>query len=208
LARLFGTSGIRGLANLDLTPTLAMRVGLAIAAHSKTETVLTARDTRTTSIMLDNALISGLVSCGPNVSNIGITPTPVLALHTKKTGADPGVMITTSHNPPQYNGIKAFCGDSMAYTEKNQNEIEEILKRNEFSFVGWENIGKIQQSDVTESYVETARQLTKLRREWKVVFPEETDVSNVDGIRVSLEDGWILVRASGTEPLVRLTAER
>jgi phosphoglucosamine mutase len=169
LTRLFGTSGIRGLANLDLTPTLATRVGLGIATHSKAKTVLAARDTRTTSIILENALISALVACGANVANIGIAPTPVLALLTKKMGADVGVMITASHNPPQYNGIKAFCGDSMAYTEKNQHEIEEILKRNEFSLADWQNIGEIQQSDVTESYVETVKQLTKLHKEWKVV---------------------------------------
>ncbi len=169
LPKLFGTSGIRGSANIDLTPTLAARVGLGIATHSKARTVLTARDTRTTGSILENAVISGLVSCGTNVSSIGIAPTPVLALLTKKAGADVGVMITASHNPPQYNGIKIFSGDSMAYTEKKQNEIEEILERNKFSFAGWQNIGEIQQSDETDSYIETVRQATKLRRKWKVV---------------------------------------
>jgi phosphoglucosamine mutase len=166
---LFGTSGIRGLANVDLTPNLATRVGLGIATHSKAKTALTARDTRTTSIILQNALVSGLVSCGTNVSNIGIAPTPALALLTKNMGVDVGIMITASHNPPEYNGIKAFFGDSTAYGEKNQEEIEEILNHNEFSYVGWQNIGEIQESDVTESYVETMMHSMKLSREWKVV---------------------------------------
>jgi phosphoglucosamine mutase len=169
MPKLFGTSGIRGLANIDLTPTLAVWVGLGIAAQSKAKTALTARDTRTTGSMLENALVSGLASYGTNVSSIGIAPTPVLALLTKKTGADVGVMITASHNPPQYNGIKIFSRDSMAYTEKKQNEIEKILEREKFSFAGWQNIGEIQQSDETDSYVETVGQATKLRRKWKVV---------------------------------------
>jgi phosphoglucosamine mutase len=169
LGRLFGTSGIRGLANLDLTPALATRIGLGIATHSKAKTVLIARDTRTTGTILEDALISGLVACGPNVSDIGIAPTPVLALLTKKMSADIGVMITASHNPPQYNGIKVFRGNSMAYTEKNQDEIEKILNRNKFSFAKWQNIGEIQQLDVTESYIETVRQFTRLRKKWKVV---------------------------------------
>jgi phosphoglucosamine mutase len=160
---------VRGLANLDLTPILANRVGLAIATLTKARTVTIARDTRTTGVILENALVSGLLSCGTSVSSIGIAPTPVLAFLTKKMDADAGVMITASHNPPQYNGIKIFSSDGMAYTEKNQKKIEDTLESNQYSFAGWQNIGEIQRIEETESYVETLRQLGKLRKKWRVV---------------------------------------
>ncbi len=169
MPKLFGSSGVRGLANLDLTPILANQVGLAIATLSKARTVTIARDTRTTGAILENALVSGLLSCGTSVISIGIAPTPVLAFLTKKMNADAGVMITASHNPPEYNGIKIFSSDGMAYTEKNQEKIEDTLESSQYSLAGWQNIGEIQRMEETESYLETLRHLGKLRKKWRVV---------------------------------------
>lgn len=133
LPKLFGSSGIRGLVNVDLTPTMATKIGLAIATYSRAKTALIAQDTRTSGFLLADSLVSGLLSGGTKVEDAGIMPTPALAFLTRKTKADVGVMITASHNPPEYNGIKIFNDDSTAYDENSQNEIETIIEHGLFS---------------------------------------------------------------------------
>jgi phosphoglucosamine mutase len=170
LTKLFGSSGVRGLVNADLTPMLATQIGMAIATRSKAKRALVARDTRTSGLMLENALVSGLMSCGVAVTCMGILPTPVLAFLTKKTNADAGVMITASHNPPQYNGIKVFSSDTMAYTERRQDQVEETLKHKRYKLADWRNVGQAQQTDETRSYIERIKQSVKLGRKWHVVI--------------------------------------
>jgi phosphoglucosamine mutase len=169
LTKLFGSSGIRGLANVDLTPTLASKIGLAIGTLSKARKVLVARDTRVSGQMLENALISGLVATGAKVSCLGVVPTPALAFLTKKLKADVAVMITASHNPPQYNGIKIFNRDSVAYDEKKQDKIEEIIKHNRFRLANWRNIGESSPANQDRLYSETVQKTVKLHRKWKVL---------------------------------------
>jgi len=123
-SKLFGSSGVRGLVNVDLTPVLVAKIGLAISTFSRAEKILVGRDTRVSGLMVENALVSGLLAGGVRVDCLGVVPTPVLAYLTGESGADAGVMITASHNPPQYNGIKIFSGEGVAYTEESQNEIE------------------------------------------------------------------------------------
>ena len=112
MAGLFGSSGVRGLVNSYLTPELACKVGLAVASHVKAGKALVARDTRVSGSMIEDALVSGLLAGGVRVSLVGAVPTPVLAYATMRLKADVGFMLTASHNPPQYNGIKIFDGDS------------------------------------------------------------------------------------------------
>lgn len=167
--RLFGSSGVRGLANVELTAVLAEQVGSAVATFAKAKEVLVARDTRVSGAMLQDALVSGLESGGANVKCLGVIPTPVLAFLTKKMKADAGVMITASHNPPEYNGIKVFNIDGLAYDEESQDMIERIIGQERFRLADWENVGHDQSADKSSLYVEDIEKSVKLCRKWHVV---------------------------------------
>ena len=169
LAKLFGSSGVRGLVNVDLTPVLACKVGLAVASHAKAGKALVARDTRVSGSMLEGALVSGLLAGGVDVSLAGVVPTPVLAYSTKALKADAGFMITASHNPPQYNGIKIFNGDSLSYTDENQNAVEKIITEENFALADWRGIGEASIVDVSHLYMEMVRKAVMLHRQWRVI---------------------------------------
>jgi phosphoglucosamine mutase len=166
---LFGTSGLRGLVNADLTPGLAVRVGMALGTFIGKGKVLLARDTRFSGLMLQNALTSGLLGCGARVYCLGVLPTPVLAYLTKRFGAEAGLMITASHNPPQYNGIKVFDKDGMAYDERRQEKLEKIIKSEDFRLVEWHNLSEAEYGDESHLYVDMMLKGIKLGKKWRVV---------------------------------------
>lgn len=168
--KLFGSSGVRGLVNVDLTPVLAAKIGLAVATFSKAKKVLIARDTRVSGLMLEKALVSGLLAVGVNAGCLDIVPTPVLAYLTRKLHADAGLMITASHNPPQYNGIKIFGKDSLAYGDKSQNEVGKIIEEENFRLAGWRNVGKAGYIDESRHYIETIEKSVKLHKKWCVII--------------------------------------
>jgi len=167
--KLFGTSGIRGVVGEDLTPELALNVGLAVATHVNGGRVLVGRDTRVSGPMVENAVTAGLLAGGSTVDHLGVVPTPTLAFLTKKLKADVGIMITASHNPPEYNGIKLFGEDGMAYDEEKQGQIEENLKRKVFKPVGWKDFGKTRRVEVTHRYVDAILESVQLEKNWRVV---------------------------------------
>jgi len=169
VAKLFGSSGVRGLVNIYLTPTLACKVGLAVASHVKAKKALVARDTRVSGLMLEDALVSGLLAGGAQVSLVGAVPTPVLAYLTMLLKADVGFMLTASHNPPQYNGIKIFDGDSLSFTDESQCAVEEIIAENSFVMSDWHGVGEASFVDVSHFYVEMVRKAVELRKQWRVV---------------------------------------
>jgi phosphoglucosamine mutase len=160
---------VRGLVNVDLTPILSAKIGLAVVTFSKAKRVFAARDTRVSGLMLENALVSGLLAGGADVNCLGVVPTPVLAYLTKKLKADAGVMITASHNPPQYNGIKIFGRDGVAYGDENQDEVEKIIENESFSLVDWRNVGEALYVDESHLYVEMIRKTAKLYKKWHVI---------------------------------------
>ena len=133
MSKLFGSSGVRGIANVNLTPILACKVASAVATHAKAKRAVVARDTRVSGTMLEDAVVSGLVSIGTDVLLLGMVPTPVLAYVAKALGADVGFMLTASHNPPQYNGIKVFNGNSLSYTDPDQDAVEKIVVEGTFA---------------------------------------------------------------------------
>jgi Phosphomannomutase len=115
MSRMFGTDGVRGIANKELTAQLAYELGRAGAfvltegAHKPR--ILVGMDTRISCDMLESALVAGILSVGAEAVCVGIVPTPAIAYLTRKYGADAGVMISASHNPVEYNGIKFFNGN-------------------------------------------------------------------------------------------------
>ena len=149
MGRLFGTDGARGVANQELTCELAMNIGRA-SAMVLTETghkkpiVIIGKDTRLSSDMLESALIAGLCSVGADVITLGVVPTPAVALLVKKYNADAGIMISASHNPFEFNGIKIFGSTGFKLPDSVEAEIEEIvLDKQSYDIVSMEKIGKV-----------------------------------------------------------------
>jgi len=167
--KLFGSSGVRGITNVDLTPFLAVKIGYAAATVLKAKKAVVGRDTRVSGLMLENALVSGLLSCGADAYCLNVVPTPVLAYLTKRLDADVGIMVTASHNPPQYNGIKLFNNDSLSFNEEKQDKIEEAISQGKYRLSEWRNLGKAQHADESKLYLEMVRQKVKLKKHWHVV---------------------------------------
>ena len=131
--RLFGTSGIRGVVDQDLSPDFCRRVALAIGTTlPQSSTVCIATDTRISRDVIKEAITTGLLSCGVNVVDLGILPTPALALLTRESGFAAGIMVTASHNPPEFNGIKLFTENSSGYSQAQEAEIEKIFFEKQF----------------------------------------------------------------------------
>jgi phosphoglucosamine mutase len=130
--KLFGTDGIRGIANeYPMTTEVATNVGRAIAYLSKKEghtpRILIGRDTRLSGDMFESALVSGICSMGVNAISVGVIPTPGIAFLTQDMRADAGIVISASHNPSQDNGIKIFNGDGFKLSDEKENKIEELI---------------------------------------------------------------------------------
>lgn len=139
MGKYFGTDGVRGVANTTLTPELAFKLGryggYVLLQHSQAEhpRVLVARDTRISGQLLEYALISGLLSVGIEVMQLGVISTPAVAYLTKNQGAAAGVMISASHNPVEDNGIKFFGSDGFKLSDEQELEIEALLDQAEDS---------------------------------------------------------------------------
>lgn len=162
MGRLFGTDGARGVANSELTAELAMNIGRAaamvlISDEVEHPTILIGKDTRLSGDMLEGALIAGLSSVGANVGLLGVVPTPAVAYLVGKYNADAGIMISASHNPFEFNGIKIFSSDGCKLPDDLENRIEEIVLDNvvPYALAKDENIGKVtRMDDAVEDYVD------------------------------------------------------
>lgn len=136
MGKYFGTDGVRGIANKELTPELAFKLG-RFGAYVLTKDldtgenpkILVGKDTRISGEMLEAALIAGILSIGAEVMRLGVITTPGVAYLTKASGAQAGVMISASHNPVEDNGIKFFGADGFKLTDEQENEIEQLLEK-------------------------------------------------------------------------------
>ena len=168
--RLFGTSGIRGVVNADLTPELALAVGMALASLRGPGTYLLGRDARTTGPLIGMAFSSGVMACGGDVLDVGLIPTGALAFLTRELGAKAGCVITASHNPPEYNGLKLFRPDSAPLWPDEQEEIEAFVEKRSFKRAPWISVGRYERTEEAWRYVEALSSAFELRRKWHVVL--------------------------------------
>ncbi|MEH7009732.1 phosphoglucosamine mutase [Neobacillus niacini] len=131
MGKYFGTDGVRGVANSELTPELAFKLGrfggFVLTKDKDRPKVLIGRDTRVSGHMLEGALVAGLLSIGAEVMRLGVISTPGVSYLTKALGAEAGVMISASHNPVADNGIKFFGPDGFKLSDEQENEIEELI---------------------------------------------------------------------------------
>lgn len=161
MGRMFGTDGVRGVANEELTPLLAMQLGQAGAYVLTKEkehkpTIMVGCDTRISGDMLANALMAGACSVGANCVYVGVLPTPAIAYLTRKYKVDAGVVISASHNPVEFNGIKFFDGDGYKLPDSLEDEIEELIKTGmkDVKFPTGASVGKIKyRTDAREEYI-------------------------------------------------------
>ena len=170
--KLFGTSGIRGKVGSEVTCELALNVGKSLAYYLGNKgTVVLGYDTRTTNEMLDQAICAGLLESGVNVIKIGMVPTPLVGYAAEKLNADAGVMLTASHNPSQYNGIKLWNKNGMAYTSSQEREIEEIYANKSYISVSWENVGKLSvNEEIKGQYIDDLVDMVDIKEGLKVVI--------------------------------------
>jgi phosphoglucosamine mutase len=158
---MFGTDGVRGVANDELTPLLAMQLGQAGAyvlskENNHKPTIMVGCDTRISGDMLASALMAGACSVGANVVNVGVLPTPAVAYLTKKYRVDAGVVISASHNPMEFNGIKFFDGNGFKLPDAMEDEIEALIRNNMegIKMPTGAGVGKIKnRPDAKEEYI-------------------------------------------------------
>lgn len=166
MARLFGTDGVRGIANEELTPLMAMQLGQAGAyvltkekAHKPT--IMVGCDTRISGDMLANALMAGACSVGANCVYVGVIPTPAVAYLTQRYKVDAGVVISASHNTVEFNGIKFFDGDGFKLPDALEDEVENLIANGlqGVNFPVGTEVGRIKyRTDAREEYVNHAIQ--------------------------------------------------
>lgn len=162
MARMFGTDGVRGVAGSELTIQLATKLGQAGAyvltkEQSHQPTIIVGCDTRISGGMLANALMAGICSVGANAVYVGVMPTPAVAYLTRKHKVDAGVVISASHNPMEFNGIKFFNGEGYKLSDALEDEIEELINNDmeDVVFPTGSGVGKIDyRFDIKEEYVE------------------------------------------------------
>lgn len=178
MGKLFGTDGIRGVANRDITAELASRVGRAgagiLSGEAKGCKLVIGRDTRISGDMLEAGLVAGILSAGVDVLNVGIMPTPAVAYLTRRLGAQGGVVISASHNPVEDNGIKFFGPSGYKLSDDEENEIENCMERGPgLNCPVGSKLGRVYQ-------VENAGELY-------VDFIKETVNTRLDGLKVVVD---------------------
>ncbi len=180
MGRLFGTDGVRGIANKELTPELAFKIGKAGAyvltsAGDKKPKILVGRDTRISGGILECALVAGICSVGAEAVIAGVIPTPAIAHLVRSEGFDAGVMISASHNPFEHNGIKYFSGSGYKLSDELEERIEAIILDNaeEIAAPTHENIGHITYDNtLVDKYIE---------------FAESTCGGDLSGMKIAID---------------------
>ncbi len=197
MTKLFGTDGIRGIANKDLTPELAFKVGRATAEllGDDNGSFLIGKDTRYSGNLIECSLISGIISAGVDVILVGVIPTPAVAYLTRKYKALAGIVISASHNPGEYNGIKIFDNNGLKLNDDIEESIEEKVLNNTYN-----NFRPIK-SDIGK--IKYAKNTSK---EYLDYLVEKINV-DLKGIKVAMDCGHGALYKIGPEAIERLGGE-
>ena len=150
----FGTNGIRGVVNDLITPIFVTKMGYAIGSFVSKGSIVVGADARTSSPFIKNAIISSLLASGLEVIDVGTLPTPALQFAVTHFEAKLGVMVTASHNPPEFNGIKVVDSDGIEISISKQLEIEEIYEKNLTHLAKWDKISSITKYNVLPLYID------------------------------------------------------
>ncbi|MGO0122946.1 phosphoglucosamine mutase [Desulfothermobacter acidiphilus] len=162
MGKVFGTFGVRGVVGEELNPDLLQRIGVVFGLWLRDQSkgrplVVVGRDTRLSGGALKRALVSGLLGVGADVLDVGIVPTPVVQFACRHFGADGGAVITASHNPPEYNGIKLLEPDGLGLAPEVEAALEELLDRKAFAYATWNETGRASRQDAVRPYLEGVR---------------------------------------------------
>jgi phosphomannomutase/phosphoglucomutase len=192
--KLFGTNGIRGVVNKELTPEMAIKVGSAIGTFFGRKNLLLGYDARTSGPMFAKAVTAGLTATGCNVFSAGMAPTPALQYAVKTHGMDGAVIITASHNPPEYNGIKVIWNDGIEISHEQEIEIENIYFENKTAFAEWDRLGTPRELlGVNDEYIEAIKKhvdVAKIaERHYHVVVDAANSVGGLTAPRLLRELG-------------------
>ncbi|HMK95415.1 MAG TPA: phosphoglucosamine mutase [Candidatus Limnocylindrales bacterium] len=180
--KLFGTNGIRGLVNVELTPEMAVKVACAIGTFFGRKNLLLGHDARTSGSMLAKAVISGLTATGCNVFFAEMAPTPALQFAVKNHKMDGGVIITASHNPPEYNGVKVIWSDGIETSHEQEAEIENIYFNNKIVLAEWNKLGTMQdQPGINDEYVQAIKNHVNVQKIAQKHFHVVVDAANSVG---------------------------
>ena len=150
--RLFGTNGVRGIVNQDVTAELAMRLAMSLGTLTR-GTVAVGQDTRVSGSMLSHAAIAGLLATGCKVINLGIAPTPAVQYFVRDN-ADAGIVITASHNPREYNGLKLIAGDGTEFASEAELAVEDVYFKGGLRLADWRETGELSDTNVIPAYIE------------------------------------------------------
>ncbi len=191
MKRLFGTDGVRGIVNEWFTPERALRLGLAIGSYfGESAEIVVGRDARAGNEFMVRAVIAGLISSGLRVYDAGLLPTPALQYNVRRRWFEGGVMITASHNPPEYVGVKVVLSDGVEAPREVEVEIERVYWEERFRRVSWTSLGERVRrlDDAIDFYVDgivsqVDDELIK-RREWRVVVDAANNVGALTTPRV------------------------
>jgi phosphomannomutase/phosphoglucomutase len=200
--RLFGTNGIRGLANKELTPEMTIKIGTAIGTFFKHAKLLIGYDARTSSPMLARAIIAGLNATGCDVIFAGMAPTPTLQYAVKNHKMDGAVIITASHNPPEYNGIKVIWSDGIEISREQEIEIENMFFEEKIEYANWDKIGKTTElQGIIDDYVEAITKHVNvakiIKKHFHVVADAANSVGNLTAPRLLRELGCKVTTING-----------
>jgi len=202
LRRLFGTNGIRGVVNKELTSEMAIKIGSATGTFFKHGKLIVGYDARTSSPMLTRAVISGLNATGCDVLFAGMAPTPALQYAVRSHKADGAVIITASHNPPEYNGIKVVWRDGIELSREQEIEIENIFFDEKIRYADWNKVGETRDlPGIIDDYVEAIEKHVSVadiaKKHYNVMVDAGNSVGNLAAPRLLRDLGCKVTTING-----------